>query len=258
MIESMMITRFLAVLALAGVAVGVGGCRGDRSDKPPRQFMPDMDDSPKWNPQTETEFYADGRAMRHPVTGTVAFGQSSVVPAGMSEAWEQDRAHQRDVLLKEDSAYYLGLDADGGYVSVMPVKVNRALLERGQRQFDIYCSACHGFGGDGQGMVAQKWTIPVPGFQQPKYQDRAQRTGKDGYLFHVARNGVVGVSGVQSMPGYAHAINEDDAWAVVSYIRALQVSQSVNIDDAIIPDDVRQTLSAAGGAAGGGSAKKGQ
>src|SRR5690606_28449424 len=100
----------------------------------------------------------------------------------------------------------------------------RALLERGEERFNIYCAACHGYTGDGAGMVGRRWSIPVPSYHDPKYSDSAQRTGKDGYLFHVARYGLKNPDGSTRMPAYGHALDAQDAWAVVAYIRALQAS----------------------------------
>jgi len=228
------------LLALTA-ALGVG-CRGDRSDKPPRAFFPDMDNSPRWKPQSETPFFADGRTMRQPVPGTVAFGRWADVPASVDDAsWTKTFREEREDLLKEDDAFYRGEGPDGSYLDFMPVRVTRAMVERGRERFNIYCFTCHGYEGDGKGMVGRRWAYPLPDFHDPKYTDRAQRTGKDGYIFHVIRNGVV-INGEQKMPSYAHAIGERDAWAIVAYVRALQESRAVPIDDPIIPEAQRQRL----------------
>ena len=106
----------------------------------------------------------------------------------------------------------------------------------GQEKFNIYCSACHGYEGKGQGMVGNRWSYPVPNFHDDKYQREAgasERTGRDGYIFHVIRNGVPNETqaGYYKMPPYGHALNEQDAWAVVAYVRALQASKRGSLED---------------------------
>ncbi len=213
----------LGALALAGV---LAGCRGQRDDQPPREFFPDMDDMLRWNVQVQTDFYKDGRSMRQPVAGTVAFARLSLGEAALAErpAWATSFLHQRDQLLGEDREVYTGMSGPGAFVADIPggVVVDRALVERGRAKFNIYCATCHGFDGAGTGMVGRQWSYPLPNFHDPKYKDPAQKTGLDGYLFSTARNGFFGPDGVQKMPGYGHALDETDAWGVVAYIRTLQ------------------------------------
>lgn len=227
----------LVALALGvPVAALLPGCRGDRSEAPPRQFIPDMDDQPKWKNQAGSDFFADGRTMRPSLPGTVPFGRSEVVS---EEQWANEAHAQRDLMLKEDDAIYRGLNAEGAPLDTIPLEVTDRLIARGQERFNIYCVVCHGYMGDGKGMVGQKWSYPLPTFHDPKYYDRAQQTGKDGYIFHVIRNGVIGPDGVQKMPSYAHAVNEYDAWAIVSYFRALQASRTGTIEDVPVAERAR-------------------
>ena len=222
-VQRAILAGVVGFLAISGLA----GCRGERSDKPPRQFFPDMDDQMKWKPQSGSEFYADGRTMRQPVAGTVAFGRTSLIS---EEAWAGTFTEQRSDLLRDDSGFYRGVAEDGSYLVRMPAEVTRGMLERGMERFNIYCSACHGYEGDGKGTVGLRWSYAPATFHDPKYRDTAVNTGRDGYLFHVARNGVIGGDGKQKMPGYGHALDERDAWAVVAYIRALQTARLASID----------------------------
>ncbi len=231
----------LASLSLAcGLAatLGLTGCRGDRAEDPPRQFFPDMDDQQKWRPQTQTQFYADGRAMRQPAANTVAFAR--VAPSRQTleskPEWASAILGERTDLLQADDAVYTGKDASGQYLEKIPVAVDRAMLERGQNRFNIYCAACHGMAGDGKGMVGRQWSYPLPNFHDDKYvvrsEDPAIPQWRDGYIFHTARNGVWSPDGTQNkMPGYAHALDAHDAWAVVAYIRVLQESERGTKDD---------------------------
>lgn len=229
------------VMACAAV---LGGCRGDREDKPPRQFFPDMDDQPKWGPQSKSDFFADGRTMRQPVPGTVPFGRTPVVTQA---DWAHGFMSERNDLLKPDPLTSEGTLADGTYVERIPIAVDFELLKRGQERFNIYCAACHNYNGDGKGMVGAQWSYPLPTFHDDKYKkadptNPAQQLWKDGYLFHTIRYGIVDTAkpGEYKMPPYAHAVSVRDAWAVVAYIRALQTSREGKIEDA--PESARPAL----------------
>lgn len=251
----------LGLLAAAMGLAGLSGCRGDREDKPPRQFFPDMDDSPKYKPQTANPFFEDGRAMRPAVPGTVAFGRWDFnvdgVPADEAHAWAEPFRAERAALLAEDDALFRGRTADGGYVKDIPVPVTAELLERGMERFNINCASCHGYQGNGLGMVGQRWSYAIPSFHDPKYDKGSadpDGRGNDGFLFHIAMNGVAGVDGypqktddpqtyirkkaAMKMPGYAEKLTERDGWAIVAYIRALQ--QHTTLDK--IPEPARRRL----------------
>jgi mono/diheme cytochrome c family protein len=250
----------LALALAAGAMSTLTGCRGGREEKPPRQFFPDLDDQMKWKPQSESTFFSDGRTMRRPVKNTVAFGRTAFAydaPGQPENAWSQHWTDARADLAKADTLFYTGESAPGVYVDRIPVAVSRQMLEAGQKKYQIYCAVCHGYTGDGKGMVGRQWSYTLPNFHDAKYRPGATedvtdaagktltqiaRTGLDGYLFHVARNGVVDATSANKMPGYGHAISEREAWAVVAYIRALQEAHAVNINDADIPADQRDTL----------------
>jgi len=173
--------------------LGLGACRGMISDKPPIHINPNMDRQERLDPQGESDFFADGRAMRQPVAGTVA------------------RGHLRD-----DSAFYDGRNADGSFLQNAPLPYTLDLLERGRTRYNIYCSPCHGADGAGQGpVIAGEY-----GFVPPSsYHIDRLLSSPDGYLYNVI------TSGFQTMPSYAQQITVADRWAIVSYVRALQRSQ---------------------------------
>ncbi|MEO8276517.1 MAG: cytochrome c [Thermoanaerobaculia bacterium] len=184
-------TGLLAVLALAGVA-----CRQD------------MHDQPKLKPYRSSTFFADGSGMRALPAHTVARGS-----------------------LHEDTLFYAGRTADGSITAELPMPMTRALLERGQDRFNIYCTPCHGKVGDGRGMVVRR------GYKQPtSFHDERLRQVPIGYLFDVMTNGF----GV--MATYAPQIPPEDRWAIAAYIRALQLSQ--HIDAASLTPEQRASLDA--------------
>lgn len=251
-------TAAMLALCLAGAAMT--GCRGERSDSPPRQFIPDMDDSPKFRNQSGTQFFADGRSMRPRVPNTVAFGDDT------------DAASiRRAAFLKENPLVYQGFDpatpktaeGDPAYAPVIPAaaidqwiaeanlkgggykaddaasrsQAITAMIKRGQERFNIYCSACHGYEGDGRGLVGVRWMSPVPSFHDPKYKDRSLKTGKDGYVFHTILHGVPDADPTKplKMPAYSDKIHAPDAWAIVAYMRALQAARTDNATAAAGP-----------------------
>jgi mono/diheme cytochrome c family protein len=157
----------------------------------------DMHDQPRFKPLAESDLYTDLRSARPPVEGAVARGQ-----------------------LHEDSYLYTGKIGDnpGDY---MPFPVTEQLLARGQQRYNIYCAPCHSRVGDGNGV------IPSRGFPRkpPSYHSDRLRKAPLGYLFDTITNGF------GSMPDYSSQIPPQDRWAIVAYIRALQLSQDANAAD---------------------------
>jgi mono/diheme cytochrome c family protein len=239
-------TRAVQLTALSGLALLAalaGACRGDRSDKPPRQFLPDMDQQPKLKAQSGTEFFADGRTARLPDANAVAFGTADFDPTAQAgQTWAAEFLRERSNLLAADDAHALGVDPNGpeGWAAFMPVAVTPELIERGRERFNISCVACHGYMGDGKGTVGLRWAYPPANIAGGVYLDRTQKQGTDGWIYHVIREGVWGPDGANKMPGYAHALDPDDAWAVVAYLRTLQASQNARIED--VPDDAARRL----------------
>lgn len=188
--------RTLRLTVLIGAAFLLGSCQGMISDKPPIHPNQNMDVQNRFNAQEQNAFFADGRAMRTPVQGTVARGG-----------------------LRQDTELYEGVDARGQLVSEIPVPVTRDLVYRGKDRYDIYCAPCHGGTGDGQGiiMTGQYGYVPAPSFHTDYIREQP-----DGHFYSAIANGI------RSMPSYATQIKVEDRWAIVSYIRALQKSQNVN------------------------------
>lgn len=154
----------------------------------------DMHDQPKVRPYRESRFFSDGLSARPVVPGTVARGQ-----------------------LREDDALYLG-KVEGNPVERFPFAIERATIERGRERYDIYCAPCHDRVGNGQGVVVRRGYRRPPSF----HADRL-RLAPVGYFYDVITNGF----GV--MPGYASQVPVHDRWAIIAYLRALQLSQHVAV-----------------------------
>lgn len=157
----------------------------------------DMWRQPKEEPLGISKFYVDGASSRPLTPGTIA------------------RDH-----LREDSVFYTGVRA-GRWVDNLPMPLTKALIDRGQERYDIFCSPCHGRLGDGQGMIAQRgFTLrrPVGNYHTPRLRNMPV-----GYLYDVITNGY------GTMYGYASRIEPRDRWAIVAYVRALQLSHDQDV-----------------------------
>ena len=166
----------------------------------------DMQDQPKYIPLRPTEFFTDGRSARPLIAGTVARGH-----------------------LDDDAAFYTGKDADGKFVAEFPFPVTKDVIERGRERFDIYCTPCHDYLGTGNGRIVRR------GFRHPpNYHIDRLRQVPPGYIFDVI------TQGFGAMPDYSAQVRPRDRWAIVAYIRALQLSQNASIND--VPAAARAQL----------------
>jgi mono/diheme cytochrome c family protein len=176
---------FVSFVSLAMSALVLSGCRQD------------MHDQPKYVPLRQSAFFNDARSARPVIEGTVARGQ-----------------------LHDDELMYTG-KVNGEDATLFPMRVDAAVMTRGQQRFNIHCTPCHGRTGRGDGMVVLR------GYRRPPsmHQDRL-RNAPVGHFFDVMTNGF------GAMPDYAAQIKAEDRWAIVAYIRALQLSQHATRADA--------------------------
>lgn len=177
-----------------------------------------MHQAARYDPLERSPLFADQRSARPTIEGTVARG-----------------------FLREDKAFYTGKRPDGQLLDTIPVKVDKALLQRGQDRYNVYCSPCHGKTGDGNGMIVQR------GFKQPtSYHTDRLRAQPVGYFYDVITNGF------GAMQDYSAQVAPADRWAVAAYIRALQFSRHAT--EADVPPDARGALDGAAAPAGGSHA----
>jgi len=172
---------------------------------------------PAWDPMQRqqkykayqpSEYHADGLAMRTPPAGTVPYGAAV------------------------DGPVLTGLGPDARPLAISPVAPSAKLLATGRKRYDIHCALCHGVLGDGESQVALSMSLRRPP-NLHLYRDVA-----DGYLYQVVSQGF------GLMPSYAAELTPEERWAVVAYLRALQLSQHAAVDR--LPAPLRSRLQGEG------------
>lgn len=198
---------FLITLFVGVLLVSILGFRGTSFTLPPLDVFPEwafpsMRNQPKFRPQSQSAFFADGRADRMPPPHVV----------------------RADLPLRDDDHLYLGKTDSGAFAASLPAKLNVDLkfLERGRDRFQIYCLPCHGAAGDGNG-ITKKYGMGAT----PTYHDPRLRTMPDGEIFNTI------TVGKNTMLSYADKLVPEDRWAVVAYVRALQRAQQGNAADVV-------------------------
>ena len=183
------------LLAALGLLVTCAGCRLD------------MHVQPRYNPYDPSDFFGDGLSARLPVPGTVPRGELTLGPQEL---------------------LYTG-KVNGQPSDAFPYAVTQEIVDRGRERYNVFCSPCHGFVGEGDGMIVQR------GFRHPpSFHEDRMRTAPAGHYFDVITNGF----GV--MYPYGYRVSPPDRWAIIAYIRALQLSRQVPIAD--VPDAERAKL----------------
>lgn len=164
-----------------------------------------MEKQPKVLPYNANPYFADNRGMRTPPAGTIA--RERLADLGPNAR---------------------GRLADGSYVTQSPLPVTAQTLARGKERFDIICAACHGLTGDGNSLVAQNMALRTP----PNLHTR--RNMPDGFFFDIITHGF------GLMPPYGQHLSVEDRWAIVAYLRALQLSQNAPV--ALVPAADKNSL----------------
>ena len=210
---------FLVACLLLGVLViSVAGFRGSKSRQPPIEVFPDMVRQPKLQPQHADSFFADGRSSRLPVPGTIA--RSS--PYRLSSADTNQVAYPFQDLPVNTGR----VTGATNFVETNPFEITPRFISRGRERFQINCAPCHGPLGDGNGMTKKLGMATVANLHDP----RIVRLG-DGEIFYVITNGRL------TMNAYGGQVPVEDRWAIIAYLRALQVSRLASVDD--VPEPQR-------------------
>jgi mono/diheme cytochrome c family protein len=193
-------TRYLSAVAiLTCSAAALAGCRGAPSEETPIVPIRNMYDQPRYDVQGPGPFFEDGRAMRPVPEGTIP--REAHPDTAAATGWS---------------------DAEQSWALTVPRTVVQqnggmeAHIARGQDRYEIYCTPCHGYAGDGDGMVPTRVGGAI---KPPTFHDDRLRHAPDGQIFATITHGI------RNMPMYRHSIPANDRWAIVSYVRALQLNQ---------------------------------
>lgn len=204
---------FLIFAVLVLLVIGVAGRRGDLSRNRPIQIFPDMKRQLKLRPQTPNGFFASGLSSQLPQPGTIAQSQPFVVGG-------------REVYPFEDAPLNTGrVPGTTNFVELNPYPVTSVLLARGQQRFTVYCAPCHGQTGEGNGITKKIGAMAVVA----NLHDKRIVELADGDIFNTVSYGKL------NMQGYASQIGVEDRWAIIAYLRALQLSRLGVVDD-LAPD----------------------
>lgn len=168
----------------------------------------DMHEQPSYRPLERSAFFADGSSARPLPMGAVS----------------------RAPLPAADELFYTGR-VDGEEATVFPFPVTREVLDRGQERYNVFCAPCHGFTGDGNGMIVQRGFSPPPSFHTDRLREEPV-----GHYFDIITHGF------GAMYPYAQRVPPRDRWAIIAYIRALQLSQRATAAD--LPEEERRRLEA--------------
>ncbi len=213
---------FLVAFLLVCVAVvSIAGFRGSTSRRPPIELFPDMDRQAKLRPQSANEFFADRRSSRPHPANTIVRAEPRVVG-------------NTPVFPFEDHPLNTGRvpgtpPGMTNYVETNPLPITATLLARGQQLFNIHCQPCHGAAGDGKGVTTRYGMVVIANLHDPRIVRQP-----DGEIFHTI------TYGRNLMQGYEASIEPPDRWAVVAYVRALQLSHLASLEE--VPADQQAAL----------------
>ena len=235
-------SRYLAFLAVAVVAtISFLGFQGKTSNDTPVYVFDDMDYQNKYKAQGENALFADGRDARPPVVGTVARGTGLEPTKVFSEGFRRAESL--------NPAFVTGKDAKGTFLAGFPEKslkltngqpqpyaIDASVLALGQAKYQVYCAVCHGDAADGNGIMKVRSAIEgdaaivtIASLQTPLI-----RAYPNGQLYDVVTNGK------NTMMGYGDKLSPEERWAVVAYVRALQLSQ--NCPPELVPAAVKAQI----------------
>ncbi|MDT7542321.1 MAG: hypothetical protein QOE33_2225 [Acidobacteriota bacterium] len=230
-----------------------------------------MQNQPKYKPLRASTFFADGQSSRPFVAGTIARGHlndDKFFYQGKQDA--QAGAQQQngggatqtvlqtaapniqggtgtvaggDVNTRGNAGAHVGIkageiqsQAGKDVVNQFPFPITKEVLDRGQERYQIFCSECHGLTGYGDGMIVRR------GYRRPpSYHDDRLRSEPVGHFFDVVTNGW------GAMPDYSGQIPPEDRWAIIAYIRALQLSQQAPASGASTMTNAGAQTQASGG-----------
>jgi mono/diheme cytochrome c family protein len=203
---------------LVVLVVLIAGRRGDLTRNRPIQIFPDMKRQLKLRPQTANSFFANGLSSQLPPPGTIARSEPLNVGGQVVYPFEDLPVNTGRV------------PGSTNFVELNPLPVTAQLLNRGQQRYGIYCTPCHGATGEGKGITQKIGAMAVVA----NLHDKRIVELPDGDLFNTISQGK------NLMGAYGAQIAVEDRWAVVAYLRALQLSRLGAVED--LSPEVRATL----------------
>jgi len=208
----------LILAALPVILFGIAGTQGRMSHQSPIQIFPDMADQAKLLSQQPNHFFANGVSSQLPPAGTVARSEAIQTSDGPVYRFEESPVNTGSTT------------GTTNFVTTNPLPVNAQLLQRGRERFDIYCAPCHGRLGDGNGITKRLGVMPAVA----NLHDQRIIAMPDGEIFNTVTHG----KGL--MGAYGPLMPAEDRWAVIAYVRALQLSGLGSVDD--LPPDQQAAL----------------
>jgi len=203
------ISILLIVLVLSAAIFAIAGLQGRISRKPPLEVFSDMDRQPKLRPQKPFDFFPNSVSSQLPPPGTIARSTPIQTLDGAVYSFE-------------DSPVNTGrISGTTNFIETNPLRVDAVLLARGRERFDIYCTPCHGQLGDGNGITKKIGDMPAVA----NLHDKRIVEMPDGEIFNTITHG----KGL--MGAYGPLVPTQDRWAIVAYLRALQLSQLGTADE---------------------------
>lgn len=188
---------YLIFILLAVAVLSIFGLRGTPFKSPPVEIFNDMDRQPKYKPQSESGFFADGRTDRPVPANTVP----------------------REGYI-EDPHLATGRTDSGDFTPGFPVEVTQELMARGRDRYQIFCTPCHGALGDGNGITRQYGMAATPSYHDDRLRDMSE-----GEIFNTITHGK------NLMGRYGDKMSVEDRWAVIAFVRALQRARQGAVDD---------------------------
>ncbi len=226
-----MLRYFFALFIFGGIVTLLfAGVRGTKMSHPPIEIFPDMDHQPKYQPQHASGFFADGRAARKPVEGTIPVGYA--VKGAYYQAPARNATFSPSGFTNQPDYFNTGRIGDV-YGDGFPtqVQVDEAFLQRGHQRYDIHCATCHGKAGLGNGVTGQFGMVAIANLM-----DERIRIQPDGQIYNTITHGK------NTMGAYGPNLAVEDRWAILGYLRALQKSQAFKLAD--LPADKQKEFQA--------------
>lgn len=213
---------FIAIWIFVIIAVvSILGIRSDKFTSTPIWVFPDMDIQARFEPQGKNPFFANQMDDRPMVPGTVMRGYG----------FEEKAVFQADYAwdVAKNPSMYSGMQADGSWYVGFPIEVTPEVMATGQKKYEIFCLPCHGKVGDGNGITKQYGMAATPTYHDQRLQSMAE-----GEIFNTITHGK------NLMGPYGAVLNPEERWAVIAYVRALQLAASASVDD--VPPQFRKEL----------------